>query len=191
MNKYIYLFRHTQSTDNKFGIFSGDRRDIGLSDEGKRDAYKLKDYFRNIPIEIGISSPLKRSIETLDVILEGRTNVERIIDERIKERDYGILEGMQKRNIAMPFLGYWAKLAYRSYVTPPPGGENFRQVWIRVTPFIYDVIDLVKTRELNVAICAQNNSIRPIRAHFENKTPKQMLKENSDPGKVYRYAIPL
>ncbi len=191
MNKYIYLFRHTQSNDNLNGIFSGDRRDVDLSKKGKEDAYKLKEKFNEVPVGIGISSPLKRSIQTLDIVLEGNPDVERIIDERIKERDYGILEGKEKKNIRYPFLGIWAKLAYRSYTIPPPGGENFRQVWKRVTPFIYDVIDLVKTREVNVLICAHNNSMRPIRAHFENKTPKQILKENSEPGKVYKYSIPI
>jgi broad specificity phosphatase PhoE len=191
MNKYIYLFRHTQSQDNKDGIFSGDRRDVSLSKEGEMRAYELKDQFKNINIDIGISSPLKRSIETLDIVLEGKENVERIIDERIKERDYGILEGKEKKNITFPLLSIWAKLAYRSYTIPPPGGENFRQVWKRVTPFVYDLIDLVRTKNINVAICAHNNSMRPIRAHFEYKTPQQMLKENSEPGKVYKYTIPV
>ena len=189
MTRYLYLFRHTQSVDNKSGIFSGDRRYVGLTEEGKNDAINLKKKLEDANIAIGISSPLRRSIETLDIVLNSKDNVERIIDERIKERDYGILEGLEKKNLTFPLLRLWAKVAYRSYTIPPPGGENFKQVWKRVTPFVYDVIDLIKTKKVNVAVCAHNNSMRPIRAYFEKKTPKEMLKENSEQGKIYKYSI--
>lgn len=189
MKRKIYLFRHTQSYDNFHNVFSGDRRDVGLTEKGREDAYKMKEFFVNKEIGIGISSPLQRSIETLEIILEGHGSVERIIDDRIRERDYGILEGRHKKDMLMPVLRTWAKFAHRSYWFPPPGGENFIMVWNRVMPFVDDIIELVKTQDTNLAICAHNNSMRPIRAYFEKKSPRQILQENSEHGKVYIYNI--
>ncbi|MCA9386962.1 histidine phosphatase family protein [Candidatus Dojkabacteria bacterium] len=190
MKNYIYLFRHTQSTDNEHNIFSGDRKDINLSEAGKREAQRLREKLKDYKFEVAIASPLKRSVETLDIVLEEyHPNVERIVDERIKERDYGILEGRVKQKVAIPILNIWANIAHRSYVIPPPGGENFIQVWNRVMPFVHDLEDMIRQRKVNVAICGHNNSMRPIRAYFEHKTPRQMLKENSEHGVIYEYEI--
>lgn len=189
MKNYIYLFRHTQSTDNQYNIFSGDREDIRLSDHGKREAIKLREKLRDYKFDVAITSSLLRSIETMDIVLNEHHHPERIVDERIRERDYGILEGRIKRKVTLPILNLWANIAHRSYVIPPPGGESFVQVWNRVMPFVHDLEDMVKQRKVNVVICGHNNSMRPIRAYFENKTPQQMLKENSEHGIIYEYEI--
>jgi broad specificity phosphatase PhoE len=189
MKNKIYLFRHTESTDNKYGLFSGDREDVGLSGKGREDAKLLRERLPLDDVDLIITSPLKRCVETVEILLDGKDTPDYITDERIKERDYGYLEGRRKRHLIRPVLALWARIAYRSYWIPPPNGESFRDVWERVTPFIEDLESMIHHQQINVAICAHNNSMRPIRAHFENDTPRQNLKKNSKLGKIFIYDI--
>lgn len=185
----IYLVRHPESIDNKNSIFSGDDRDFGLSENGIKQAHELKDFFRNIRVDRIYSSPLKRCTQSVDIIFEGREEIPVIIDERIKERSYGWFEGKSKVNLG--FFGRLIKrVTYRSYwIAPPLGGESFRQIWKRVMPFVLEVEKIARENKENIFICGHHNSNRPIRAYFENKTIKQLLKDKSQDRDVKIYNL--
>lgn len=48
---------------------------------------------KNEKIDLILCSPLKRAIQTAEIINQGR-NIRIIIDERVSERDFGEFEGM-------------------------------------------------------------------------------------------------
>lgn len=54
-------------------------------------AKKAKEILRNAKIDICFTSPLKRTKHTASIICED--NVPIIIDERLEERGFGVLEG--------------------------------------------------------------------------------------------------
>lgn len=90
----IYIIRHGETDWNAEGRYAG-RMDIPLNKKGIEQARKLKEKFKNIKIDIVITSPLIRAIQTADEIV----NNEKIIDYRIIERFNGELEGKVKSEI--------------------------------------------------------------------------------------------
>lgn len=95
----IYIARHGQTDWNKKQILLGST-DLSLSDEGRKQALKLKENLKNIHFDYILSSNLKRARET--AFLATNSN-EIIINPNFRERFYGKLEGTKPSNISE----YW------------------------------------------------------------------------------------
>jgi len=93
----IYIIRHGKTKNNKLRIVQG-RTDTELSKEGIEEIKKFSYEFKkmNINFDSFYSSPLKRSKETLEIIMKylGYTN-EIILDECLLERFFGEAEGIK------------------------------------------------------------------------------------------------
>jgi len=187
MYKTVYIFRHSQSVDNKNGIFSG-WRDSPLTKFGISQARKIAKKLKGKKIDLAFSSDQKRALQTAHEVLKYHPDVPIIVDARLRERDYGKLTGtsklaFQKKN---PRL---YEVFHRSYATPPPGGESFKMVNERVRPFIRDMLKIMKSYKVNVAISAHGNSIRPLRKHFEKLTNDQMRRIENPQDKYWTYKV--
>lgn len=88
----LYLVRHGETVTNKSGLIQG-QRDVELSDKGIEEAEELKDLISSLDIDIVISSPLKRAIDTAKIITDNKYPIN--IDDRIIERDWGLIEGIK------------------------------------------------------------------------------------------------
>ena len=84
----VYVLRHGETDYNKEGIFQG-QNDIDLNKKGIQQAKITAESLKNIYFDKVYVSPLKRAIETAKIV----TNNELEIDNRIKERSFGKLEG--------------------------------------------------------------------------------------------------
>ena len=63
-----------------------------LNENGIRQAEETRDMLKDEKIDLIIASPLLRARHTANIINENR-NIPMIIDDRIRERNYGSLEG--------------------------------------------------------------------------------------------------
>lgn len=90
----IYVVRHGESEWNSIGRIAG-RIDISLSKKGIEQAKKTAKKLKSVDFDVVISSPLKRTLKTAELL----TSKPIKIDDRIIERDNGILEGMFKNEI--------------------------------------------------------------------------------------------
>lgn len=162
----IYVFRHSQTFDNKRRIFSG-RRNSHLTPEGKKQASKLARKLKNKKIDLGITPDLIRCKDTLKAVLKYHPRAKIEFSPLLKERDYGKLTGqsklvwMRKNPILM------AKYR-RAYDFPPPGGESLKDVQKRVFPFCQNLVSDLKKRKKRIAISCTNNTMRFIRMYFED-----------------------
>jgi len=84
----IYLVRHGQTDWNLEGRNQG-QADIGLNRTGVQEAKNISEQLAGIKFDACFSSPLKRALKTCQIIYNGDI----IIDERLKERSNGELEG--------------------------------------------------------------------------------------------------
>ena len=165
----LYIFRHGQTTDNKDFIFSG-WRDAELTEKGIRQALELAEKIKDKKIQMLISSPQIRAIETMKHAIsknEGAKNLEIHKEPRIKERHYGDYQGKSKLEIYMKDREKLASVR-RSYDNPPPNGESVKMVCARVADFCDEIVPLMKKEKINVAISCHGNSIRGFRKYFEN-----------------------
>ncbi len=85
----IYLVRHSMTAGNMRKCYIGRKSDESLCDEGIRLAVSKISFFSSINIDCIFSSPMKRCIETADILFPQR---EIIIYENFAECDFGKFE---------------------------------------------------------------------------------------------------
>lgn len=187
MSSKLFVFRHAESADNEYSLFSGGRN-TQLSKDGFKEADELSELLSNEKIDLAYTSDLIRSIDTMSIVLKHHPETRICVDGRIRERSYGWLEGHNKKT--------WSKYAYplfkvfhRSYYIPPPGGESFRMVKKRVLDFVMDLEKYLKDKNRNVAICVHSGSIRPIRQYFEKINDKNFTNIETNPAELFTYEI--
>lgn len=92
--KTVYFVRHGQSQANIEKVFAGSGYDAPLTQTGLEQARNIGTKLRGKPIDIIVSSPLKRAKETADCIAkEIGYKGEIRLQPLLKERDYGVATG--------------------------------------------------------------------------------------------------
>ncbi len=86
----LYVVRHGETIWNKEGRVQG-ISDIPLTDKGKKEAEQLQKLVSSLNIDIVISSPLSRALDTAKILVNSKLPIN--IDDRIKERNWGFNEG--------------------------------------------------------------------------------------------------
>jgi broad specificity phosphatase PhoE len=183
----IFVFRHTETLDNLNHIFSG-LRDVPLTNQGILGAKQLAGKLRGEKIEYAFTSPLRRTIQTMEIILENYPQCINCVDPRIIERSYGWLEGQSKDKWAVHSFRLF-KMFHRSMLIPPPGGESLADVKNRVDLFIKDVVHLAKRYQKNIVICTHGNAIRGIRVYFESLKKDQFNQIETKIGDLFQYEV--
>ncbi|OYT36294.1 hypothetical protein B6U91_01495 [Candidatus Pacearchaeota archaeon ex4484_71] len=214
----IYLFRHGRTDYNVRGLFTG-RRHTFLTSEGRRDAQRVARKLKGKKIDVAFRSSLPRSKETLDYVLEFHPECKRIIvDDRIIERSYGVLEGTSHEDFIKTVGGELYKIhlkeglfkglgslkeeeikrffgereyeaIHRGYEVSAVGGESFLDVEKRVRDFIKYLKKYVCKSKVNVAISAHGNSIRLFRKVFENASREKAQKWFIHYDEVFEYSV--
>lgn len=183
----IYLFRHGESEDNRAHIFSG-WRDSPLSEKGKIDAQELALKLKEKDFSLIYSPDLSRNLETAKQVLSFHRQAQLIIDNRLRERCYGELQGKKHLELMKSDPVLYERY-HRSYETPPPGGESIAMVEERVKPFWEDLLGRIRKEKVNVAICAGNNAMRVLRRFLENLTVEQMMKIENPYDNYFEYEV--
>jgi len=187
MSNFIYLFRHAESEDNRRHLFSG-WRDPELSEKGKIDCQELAELLKDKKIDLFFSPNLKRNLETVKEVKKYHPAVGLEIDDRLKERCYGDLQGQPHLDLMRTDLQSYLTY-HRSYDVPPPNGESIKMVEERVTPFYEELLERIKKEKINVAICAGNNAMRVIRRFLENLSVKEMLEIENPYDNYFEYQV--
>ena len=156
----IWLVRHGQSAGNvareaaeaasQFLIDIAHRDvDVPLSELGERQARALAVWFGALPAaqqpEVVLHSPYIRACETARAVIDqlGRDRLTIVADERLREKEFGVLDRLTPLGIAdkFPELAEQRKHVGKFYFRPP-GGESWCDVILRLR----SVIDTI-TRE--------------------------------------------
>ncbi len=168
MNKLI-LLRHGQSQWNLENKFTG-WKNVSLTEKGELEAKKAGELIKkhNIYIDNVFSSILERANKTAEIALKESSlqhlweNDKLIVtrDEKLNERDYGDLVGLNKLETAEKFGIEQVHIWRRSYDTPPPNGESLKDVVDRVSPYFKENIKPLLDQNKNILIAAHGNSLR-------------------------------
>ncbi len=170
MNKLV-LLRHGQSQWNLENRFTG-WEDVPLTEQGINEANNAGILLKknNIKIDKIFSSILQRANITAEIAIKA-SEIENLHkndsliyekDQRLNERDYGDLVGLNKAETAEKFGKEQVHIWRRSYDTPPPNGESLKDVVNRVSPYFIETIKPFILNKKNVLIAAHGNSLRAI-----------------------------
>lgn len=97
MKTEVYLIRHGQTEWNKTGRFQGST-DVPLDEVGVYQANLLKERFAS-QFDLIYASPLSRAAKTANIICEGNLPLTPIIQNDLREIDFGHWEGLNFEEI--------------------------------------------------------------------------------------------
>ena len=106
----IYIVRHGETAWNKDEVFRG-RKDVPLNERGRGQAERVGLYFRKMPIDRIVSSPLARAVETAKAI-STTTGVAVEISDEFTDINFGIWEGLSLGEVEKRYptdLDLWRK----------------------------------------------------------------------------------
>lgn len=136
MARPVYIVRHGNTFD-KGDIITrvGARTDLALSQSGQAQAHRLGDYFvdQDIQFSFACSSPLRRTLETAQAILDRQARNLTINREAfLREIDYGVDENRPEAEVVAR-IGQDALDLWETQAIVPDGWqadpEQIRQGW--------------------------------------------------------------
>ena len=125
----FYLIRHGESLYNAEGRIQG-QSDVALSPLGLRQSEAIADALAGESIDAVFASPLRRAVQTAQPIA-ARLGLEIECDDRLKEIDAGIFQGLLWTEIEAKFpaeAGPWRRQEADFAI---PGGESRRDLMVR------------------------------------------------------------
>ena len=182
MNKLI-LLRHGQSQWNLENRFTG-WKNVPLTEKGEAEAKKAGELIKkhNITIDRVFSSVLERANRTAEIAVKNaelnnllqNNKIIMTSSEKLNERDYGDLVGLNKQETADKFGKDQVHIWRRSYDTPPPNGESLKDVVERVSPYFKENIKPLIDKGENILIAAHGNSLRAMMIELGIYKPEEI-----------------
>ena len=176
--RLLVLVRHGQSEWNLKNLFTG-WKDVDLTEKGVEEARiagrKLK--AQGLQFDVAYTSALKRAQRTLDNMLDelGQKSIPVTKDQRLNERDYGDLAGLNKDDARKKWGDEQVHIWRRSYDVQPPGGESLKDTAARVLPYYIEEILPHVLRGERTLVVAHGNSLRALVMVLEKLSSKDIL----------------
>jgi probable phosphoglycerate mutase len=190
----LLLVRHAESAGNvardaaeaagEPWIEIADRdQDVALSERGVEQARALGHWLAGRPEErpaVALTSPYRRAADTTTVALSAsKLDIPVVLDERLREREFGVLDRLTKRGITERYPEQ-AEMRARvgKFYYRPPGGESWCDVALRVRSAI-DSISREYTDE-RVLVVTHQVVILMFRYVLEHLTEHEVLAIGSE-----------
>ncbi|MDO8559060.1 MAG: histidine phosphatase family protein [bacterium] len=120
----IYFAAHSTTKDNEAELSSG-WKNVELSDLGIRQSKEMGETFKNVKIDLICCSDLKRAVNTVKIAFGDKYPI--IVDKRLRELNYGDLEGKPSEIVGLMKKGHIKE--------PFSNGESYEQAVARIQDF--------------------------------------------------------
>ncbi|MGE7910616.1 histidine phosphatase family protein [Lysinibacillus xylanilyticus] len=172
MDTTIYMIRHAESP-----FIIGQERTRKLSNQGEIDAKKVTAIMNEKEIDLVVSSPYIRAIQTIEGIVDSK-NIEVKVFEELRERQlkgaYKLPEEEIKQAIKKSFEDIDFKLS---------GGESVRDVQNRAVPIIKDLLNKFEKKTI---IIGTHGNVMTIILNYFNKEYGYDFWENTSKPDIYK-----
>ncbi len=182
----IYIIRHGETDSNKVNKLMGQRVDESLNQEGIRQAEELSENLIGQHFDIIFTSPLKRALETAQIISE-KIKVPILEKKELLERDFGTLSGKSwdemSKGVSDDSPDFKKQDFEQYYNYRPYGGESVEDVKERLLIFIDEIKNNYSDKK--VLIIAHGGILKL--AHFLFKEDK--LEATPANASLYEFEI--
>ncbi len=172
MNTSIYMIRHAESP-----IVFGQERTRTLSPQGEKDAKKVTSLMSDKEIDLIVSSPYTRSIQTIEGIANTK-DIEVKVYEELRERQ---LKGAYK--LPEEEIQQAIKKSYEDCDLKLSGGESVKDVQNRALPVIKDL--LIQYEGKTIIIGTHGNVMTVIMNYFNEEYGYGFWRKTSKPD-IYK-----
>jgi len=153
----LYLTRHGRTPWNLAGRYQG-RTDIPLDDVGRAQSEALAETLRG-QVQAIIASDLARARETAQIVSEALGIPLLGVDPDLRERGYGIFEGLTRDECIEKHPDVWAaREGDRNFA--PPGSESFEQVTTRVRRALTRAVESIRGRHDRLLVIGHGSALR-------------------------------
>lgn len=158
----IYVVRHGETEWNRLKKVQG-IADIPLAREGILLAKRTGEALREVPFDICFTSPLKRARQTAEYVLGGR-EIPIIEDERIREINFGILEGTKSRDENGNLINEQMRIFFENPLQfpRPENGENISDILERTRDFWLEKINDPALQEKTILVSSHGCAVRAL-----------------------------
>lgn len=213
----LILIRHGQTIYNKMKTFCG-WTDVDLTEQGIEEAKTAGQNLKKAGygLDIAFCSVLKRSIETLSIVIDemGINDLPIKYTWRLNERHYGALQGEKHEEVAKTCSIEQVQLWRRSFCERPPQleetdprypgndpkykdidkkdlpcGESLEDTVKRVLPYWKDEIVPEIKNGKRVIIAASGNSLRALIKYIDNISDDDIVKLEIKTGTPLIYEL--
>lgn len=156
--------------------------DVALTPQGLRQSEATGAYLsRRFQFDRLFVSPYLRTIQTAELLGKPFEKPPRItIEERIREKEFGILDGLTKDGIQKKYPEEWRRRARDGkYYYRPPGGESYPDVALRVHSFLGTMVR--EYRRQSVLVVCHSVVVLTFRRLLERLTEEELLEIDRDP----------
>jgi broad specificity phosphatase PhoE len=168
---------HATSTDNEHAVATG-WLPGELSERGRREAKQLGERRGDDRIDAVFTSDLRRAIQTAEIAFAA-TSIPILQDARLRECDYGELNGGPRERVAVERL--------RRISTPFPGGESYEDAVVRMRSFLGD---LERLWDGSRVLLIGHSATRWALEHVLNGTPlAELIEERYEWQPGWEYVI--
>lgn len=177
----FYVARHGQTQWNALDKVCG-RTDIPLTELGEAQAKAMGEKLRGEKIDLVVVSPMIRAQQTARIAAEAAGIPLDIIttDERLIEQDYGIYEGVNRKDEG--FLS-----TKRNFACRYPGGESHMMVAART----YSLIDELREKhpDKNILLVCHGGVCRVINTYFVDISNEDFFRWGAENSSFVKYEI--
>lgn len=199
----LVLLRHGESVSNQENRFTG-WADVALTEKGYKEAARAGQVLKKngYTFDIGFTSVLKRTIITLDIVLEELDLLWIPMEKswRLNERFYGALQGLNKDETALKYGKEQVQKWRRDPHAHPPAldrgdprypghdrryqhltdrelplTENLSETMARVLPLWTETIMGALRRDQRVIVCAHGNSLRALVQYIDHLSDEEVI----------------
>lgn len=216
MHKLV-LIRHGESQWNKENRFTG-WTDVDITEEGWREAQRAGQLLREegFVFDSAYTSVLKRAIRTLYTVLDSMESmwIPVVKHWRLNERHYGVLQGMNKSEIAARYGEAQVLTWRRAYTVAPealastdprhprfdrryagmgadeiPATECLKDTVARVVPYWNEVIAPSVQAGQRIIIAAHGNSLRALVKYLDRISDDDIVNVNIPTARPLVYEL--
>lgn len=195
-NVHLVIVRHGQSEWNLKNTFTG-WVDVSLTKNGINEAINVGKKLAPISFDAVFTSSLIRAQTTAVIALSyqdtsrshyvvhdderysfhhvEQDSVPVIQSESLNERNYGDLQGQNKKEVAQKHGDEQVRIWRRSYDQPPLRGESLAMTKERVVPYFKEIILPHIQSGKKVLIVAHGNSLRSLLMEIEGHSPSDIM----------------
>lgn len=154
----VILVRHGETPYNLAKRYQG-HLDIPLNDTGLKQAQLLAKSLKNYPIDVFISSPLKRAYVTTETVAKAHGMTIAYTDDRLKEIDFGDWSGEFIADLQAKFPEQFKLWQERPWLITFPNGENLRDMQYRARSALEDAVARYPGKTIFIGAHSQLNTV--------------------------------
>ena len=163
----LYLIRHGETDWNIVKRLQG-ATDIPLNENGEKLAMETSVGMKDIPLDLIITSPLKRAYRTAELV-RGNRRIPIVTDERIREICFGDYEGLVSKSegYSIPDPDFKFFFTKTDCYKTPPNGEPITALLERTKAFLEELKAKEELQDQTILISSHGAAVRALLSNIE------------------------